>query len=152
MAFDIKQQSRRLIEELWNQGKVDAIDEYVDASYVGQDPLLGTTNREGFRQSIVSYRRAFPDLKFQVDEIICEGDCALVRWTATGTHRGALLNIPATGRSATVTGMTLSEFRRGKVVRDRGEWNALGLFKQLGVSEMAPITEAQRQLGVAEVH
>lgn len=139
MATNVKQQARRLFDEAWNAGRLETIDEIVDPSYRGQDPLLGTIDRDGLKKSLQGYREAFPNLKFEVKEIICEGDTAVVRWSATGTNRGPLFGAPPTGKNATVGGLTLGEYRNGRLVRDNTQWDALGLFRQLGIEKMAPV-------------
>lgn len=133
MAIDNKQVARRLIEEVWSKGKVELIDELVDPAYEGHDPMLGVMKREGLRNAVKGYRAAFPDLKFEVNSVIAEGNVVVTRWTARGTHRGPLLTLGATGRSAVVTGMDYAELKNGKILSDHAEFDALGLFRQLGV-------------------
>lgn len=43
-----------------------------------------------------SYLEAFPDLRFVEDEVVVEGDRAVLVWTAHGTHGGKLMSIPPT--------------------------------------------------------
>jgi predicted ester cyclase len=57
----------------------------------------------------------------------------VTRWTARGTHQGDLLGITATGKQATVTGITIDRFAEGRVIESRTNWNTLGLLQQLGV-------------------
>jgi predicted ester cyclase len=152
MAIDIQVQSRRLFEELWSKGKLALIEECLDEQYAGHDPLLGTMNRASLKQSILGYRNAFPDLKFEVNEQVVAGNVVLTRWTASGTHRGApLAGLDATGKHATVTGLTLAEWQHGKVVRDHTEWDALGLFRQLGAQPLAQAA-ATPQPGIEARH
>lgn len=142
MAIDIKQQCRRLFDEVWSQGKLDVIDELVDPSYQGRDPLLGSLDRKGLKQLVIGYRAAFPDLKFTVDQVNLDGELAIVQWTAQGTHRAALMSLPATGKAAIVSGITCSQFKNGKVSREHTEWDALGLYRQLGVEAMTQVPTA----------
>ena len=44
------------------------------------------------------YRRAFPDLLIEADDLVIQDDCAAFSWILSGTHRGTIMNIPATGR------------------------------------------------------
>ncbi|MEW5740683.1 MAG: ester cyclase [Myxococcota bacterium] len=143
MALDIRQQSRRLFDELWSKGKLELIEECIDAHYQGRDPLLGTLTRDGLKQAVVSYRTAFPDLKFTVQQLNTDGDVVIVQWRAEGTHRAALGQLAATGKHASVTGITLSEYKKGRIVRDHTEWDALGLFRQLGAQPSMPAPVAQ---------
>lgn len=142
MAIDIKAQSRKLFDEVWSKGRLALLEDLVDPAYQGRDPLLGLLDREALRQSVTAYRNAFPDLTFTLNQVNVDGDLVVVQWTAKGTHRASLMNLPATGKTATVSGISISEYKAGKVLRDHTEWDALGLFRQLGVQEMGrmPIT------------
>lgn len=142
MAIDIKAQSRKLFDEVWSQGRVSLLEDLIDPAYQGREPLVGGMNRDGLKKAITAYRNAFPDLKFTVNQVNVDGDNVVVQWTAKGTQRAALLNLPATGKSATISGITCAEYKAGKLLRDHTEWDTLSLFRQLGVQQMTqlPIT------------
>lgn len=126
---------RRVFEECWSKGNLNLADELLDANYVGHDPALPEETRgpEAFKQLVTTYRTAFPDLNFTLDEALAVGDSsALVRWTARGTNSGVFQGMPPTGKSATSTGMSLARIENGKVVEDYTFWDALGLMRQLG--------------------
>lgn len=76
---------------------------------------------------------AFPDLQVQVERLIGEGDTVVAEWTLRGTHQGPLLGIPATGRSITVTGVSIIRFRDGAPVADSRVWDYAGLLRQIGL-------------------
>ena len=60
------------------------------------------------------------------------------RWTGRGTHKGELMGIPPTGKQVTVSGITISHVKNGKVVEEWSNWDTLGMLQQLGVvPEMA---------------
>jgi steroid delta-isomerase-like uncharacterized protein len=126
--------SRRLVEEVFNQGKYDVIEEIIVPTFVNHDPATGdVTGYEGVRQNIDGYRSAFPDLKITIEEQLAEGDLVATRWTAKGTHKGELMGIAPTGKEATVTGLTLDKIEDGKIVETWNNWDTLGLMRQLGV-------------------
>ena len=66
---------------------------------------------------------------------IAQEDKVAISWTAKGTHRGEikLLNLPATEKSVSWTGIIIYRIAQGKVVEERGEEDALGLLQQLGL-------------------
>ena len=130
---------RRFFEEVWNQGSDAAIDAFIAADAVGNDPDFGT-GREAFRAQWRKWRSAFPDIHFAVDDVIAEGDKVLTRWTLTGTHRGEFMGIPATGRRIAVTGMSLDLLANGQIMSGFDSWDALGLHRQLGALP-APTSE-----------
>jgi steroid delta-isomerase-like uncharacterized protein len=126
--------SRRLVEEVFNQGKYDVIEEIIVPTFVNHDPATGdVTGYDGVRQNIDGYRSAFPDLKITIEEQLAEGDLVATRWTAKGTHKGELMGIAPTGKEATVTGLTLDKIKDGKIVETWNNWDTLGLMRQLGV-------------------
>jgi steroid delta-isomerase-like uncharacterized protein len=126
--------SQRSFEEIWNQGKLDAIDALYDANQVshglGIDVPPGTA---GLRQFVSIYRTAYPDTHFTIDDQIAEGDKVVTRWSATGTHRGEFMGIPATGKRVTVTGIAINRIVGGKIVETWNNFDALGQLQQLGV-------------------
>lgn len=137
---------RRWIEEAFNNGNLSRADQVFAANYVDHDP--GTpdlpTGPEAARQVVTTYRTAFPDVHLTIDDIVAIGDRLIFRWTATGTHQGDLRGIPATGKRATVTGITISRVANGKVVEDYTSWDTLGLMQQLGLAQMpAPTAVAE---------
>jgi steroid delta-isomerase-like uncharacterized protein len=125
----------RIIEEIFNQGRVEVIDEIVTAGYVSHDPALPepATGPEGLKQVVTGYRGAFPDLTVTIDDQIAEGDRVVTRWTARGTHEGDLWGIAATGKQGTVTGITIDRVESGKIVESWTNWDTLGLMQQIGV-------------------
>ncbi len=137
---EAKEIARRVIEEVFNEGRLEAADELFDAGVVAHDPAqpAPTAGVQGVKDVVAAYRAAFPDLRVIVDEQVAESATVATRWTARGTHTGDFMGIPPTGREATVTGMTIDHIASGKIVESWSNWDALGLLKQLGVVAGAP--------------
>jgi steroid delta-isomerase-like uncharacterized protein len=136
--------SRRAIEEGFNQGNLSVVDELSSEGFVNHDPSEGGeyVGRQGAKQQIEMFRKAFPDLHMTVDDLIETGDRVVMRWTATGTHRGELAGLAPTGVRTTTTGMTIDRFEDGKIVESWSNWDTLGLMRQLGASpEPGSLTE-----------
>ena len=134
MSETNKAVSRRLVEEAFNQGNYDVIEELIVPTFVNHDPATGdVTGYDGLRQSIDGYRSAFPDLKITIEEQLAEGDLVATRWTAKGTHKGELMGIAPTGKESTVTGQTLDKIIDGKIAESWNNWDTLGMMRQLGV-------------------
>jgi steroid delta-isomerase-like uncharacterized protein len=116
---------RRFHEEAWNKGNVAAVDEFMAADYVDYPIPSGLPpGTEGLKQTITTYRTAFPDLKATVDDIFAEGDRVAYRWSTRGTHLGEWLGIPPTGYHMAATGITLFRIAGGKVVEG---WTSMDL-------------------------
>ena len=130
--------SRRLVEEAWNQGKIEVLDEILADDFVHRDPTAPERrNRDDYKQWIADSRVAFPDLQLTVDDELVDGEQIATRWTVRGTHQGNLVQptgtLPPTGRQLEITGITIARFASGKLVEDWQEGDTLGLMMQLGV-------------------
>ena len=125
---------RRVLEEVWNQGKLEVIDEIYAADFVihtpGNPDIHGP---EGFKQFVTMYRTAFPDVQFTIEDQIAEGDKVVTRWSTTATHKGELMGIPPTGLPAPTTGVSIGRCAGGKCLEDWSSWDALGMWQKLGV-------------------
>jgi predicted ester cyclase len=76
---------------------------------------------------------AFPDVHFDVLDMIAEDDKVVTRWRYRATNTGPFLGRPPTGRAVTDEGITTLRFEDGKVVEEWVIQDSLGLLKQLGV-------------------
>jgi steroid delta-isomerase-like uncharacterized protein len=125
---------RRWFEEVWNNGRMEAIDEMASPDVIGHGQAQHATDiglRE-FKPFVQALRSAFPDLKVTIDYIIEQGDKVVARWTSTMTHRGEFLGIAPTGKKATITGTTTQRISGGKIVEGWDNWDQLGLLVQIG--------------------
>jgi steroid delta-isomerase-like uncharacterized protein len=127
-----KQLARRFFQEVWNEDNRDAIDRYIAPDALGNDADFGA-GREAFRRQRSEWRTGFPDLHFEVVDIIAEGDKVLTRWVLTGTHTGSFNGIPATGRAIRVEGMSLDVIHDSMIVQGFDGWDNLGFRQQLGL-------------------
>ena len=126
---------RQVYEEAINQGNLALLDELVSSDYVEHDPNYPQPVRgaEGLKQYFQTFRSAFPDLHFTIEDIISEGDTVAVRQTGRGTHQGELFGIPPTGKQLTVTAMIFHRFANGKPVENWVNSDSMGMLQQLGV-------------------
>ena len=83
-------------------------------------------------QFLVPWRAAFPDLTLTGEELVAEDDCVAARWTLCGTHRGAFLGQPPTGRRVAVTGTERYRLADGQIVERWATVDTDGLRCQLG--------------------
>jgi steroid delta-isomerase-like uncharacterized protein len=125
----------RWLDEFWNKGNVAIVDELGAPAVLMYYPLTGELRgRDSLKQLIRQFRTAFPDAYFSLEGgLIAEGDKVVARWKGMATQKGAFGGIPATGKSATWTGISIFRIAEGKVVEEIGEEDALGVLQQLGV-------------------
>jgi steroid delta-isomerase-like uncharacterized protein len=126
--------ARRFIQ-VWGDGNLDVVDELAAPSLVVRYPPIPEVIRGSreFRHVLAGFRSAFPDSALRVEEEIAEGEKVVVRWSFSGTHKGSLLGLPATGRKVTWTGITIYRIVDGRVVEEQGEEDFLGFFRQVGL-------------------
>lgn len=131
---------RRLFDEVFGAGKVDSVAELVADNVLGHDPTDPKPKRgpENVQQVAVLFRTAFPDLRLTVEDVIAEGDKVAAHWTLRGTHQGSFMGIPATGKTASTTGITIYRLAQGKITEYWGSFDALGLMRQLGAPYSPP--------------
>jgi steroid delta-isomerase-like uncharacterized protein len=134
MTTDNREVVRRVFEEVWNKKNVAAISQVMASGYIHHDAQSPSfpPGTEGYKQFVSYYLNAFPDVRFTIDDEVGEGDAVVTRWTATGTHEGDLPGLPRTGKSFSVTGITIARLSGGKIVESWNNWDALGMMQQLG--------------------
>jgi len=135
-AEELKALGRHYIEEL-NKGKATAlaaIDELYATDFVfhggGGEETRGIEN---YKQSVIEFFNAFPDLHWTIDDIIVEGDKVVARFTLTGTHEGEFMGIPPTNRKVTMWVISIDRAVGGKFVEEWERMDTLGFMEQLGL-------------------
>jgi steroid delta-isomerase-like uncharacterized protein len=124
---------RRWFEEVWNQGKAETVRELLaeDAVGMGQgEPDIKVRGPADFVPFVERIRGAFPDISIKIEDAFGARDKVSVRWSATMTHQGGHLGIPASGKR--ITGMTMVRIRNGQIVEGWDNWDQLAMMQQIG--------------------
>jgi steroid delta-isomerase-like uncharacterized protein len=129
------QQVVKQLVDCWNEREVNTLMQFYTADFEGTDIAQSQTykGREGLQQMLGRYFSAFPDLHFEIEEVIIEGERTALSWTSRGTHLGKIMNIPPTGRTVNVRGMTLLKFVDGQVQQATFLWDVAGLLRGIGL-------------------
>ncbi|HYI84131.1 MAG TPA: ester cyclase [Acetobacteraceae bacterium] len=125
---------RRLIEEVYNKGDLDAVAEVASPDLVIHSASGEIRGHAGAREYVAALRAGFPNLAITVEDQVAEGDMVATRWVARGTHRGAFQGVPATGRDVVMTGTDIDRIAGGKVAECWAQVDVLGLMRQLGAA------------------
>lgn len=128
----------RLVRDLleaWNTHDPELIRSFYAPEYEGVDvgeaePRRGPSD---VAQTVERYLRAFPDLHFVEDDVVAQGDRAVLVWTACGTHGGQLMRIPPTGREISMRGTSVFTIRDGKITSGLHVWDVAGLLRSIGL-------------------
>jgi steroid delta-isomerase-like uncharacterized protein len=127
----------RQLFDAWNGHDPDRLVKLLDEKYMSESDTVPSSinGRDGARQFMLVYIKAFPDLHIDVTQILADGDFVVTRWTAKGMHRGELMGIPPTNRRAITNGCSVQQIRGGKVVHEWLYWDTGHLHKLVGVSK-----------------
>jgi len=141
-----KEMTRRFYDECWNQGKVERLEQYVAKDCRYHDPVFPslTSGLDNLKNHIAMCRKAFPDLRFSLDDMIAERDEVVVHWTANGTQQGQFLGVAPTRKTASVGGTSIYRIKNQKMVEQFADWNLLTLLEQLGAATAPKIQVASR--------
>jgi steroid delta-isomerase-like uncharacterized protein len=128
---------QRYFDEVANGGDLDGADEIFATDYLHHDPAnpdpRPVVGPQGVKAHLESLKGAFPDLVFEIDDMVANGDSIVVRWTARGTNTGDYFGMPPTGKSIEITGMNTWNTRDGKAIEGWVNRDDMGLLQQLGV-------------------
>ncbi len=137
-AEELKLRAREGFERMFNEGDLGHVDTAIAPGAIDHQEPDGTDFVAHLKDVITTLRTAFPDLRFDVNEILCEGDIVACRSTMTGTHEGPLnigpmAALPVTGERVEVPHMHFFRYDpEGRVTDLWHVWNTLLLARQLG--------------------
>jgi steroid delta-isomerase-like uncharacterized protein len=126
------------IGALFTKGDLGAVDDYLAADFVNNDPPFGvSSDREGMRSAAAMFRSVFPDWHSDVLFLVAEGDIVVELFTASGTHSGEqIMGVPASGRGVTLRGINVWRVLDGSITERWGRLDDLGFLRQIGVIDV----------------
>ena len=130
---EMKAVVRRHLEEMWHAGNLEIAEEICTDNLSYNDPASSSViSLASYVTYIEAVRKAYPDLRYIIYDMIAEGDKVMVRWGFEGTHKGMIRGIPATGRKVHFTGMSQYTFVEGLIGEAWTNWDTYGYLQQLG--------------------
>lgn len=138
MNKELIENNKRLIEayfeEVWNQGKVDRLADLITGTYINHSPSYPNPSPgpEGLKPIVLAMRKGFPDLHYQIEDLILTENHVVARVTMTGTQTGELFGMPATGRKVAVSQINIEYMRDGKIAEHWRVTEELKMMQQLG--------------------
>ncbi len=129
--------TQRLGEAI-NSGNLNELHSVFAPNVIDRDPDPNQgSGPEGFIRFFTGFRTAFPDLHISVEQLVADEDNVAIAYTITGTHKGELMGIPATGRQIKARGVQIARFEKGQIVERWGSSDQLGILQQIGVKPLA---------------
>jgi ubiquinone/menaquinone biosynthesis C-methylase UbiE/predicted ester cyclase len=136
-AADQTETARLALEEVCSGRDLDGIARVYHPDFVDHVNRLTYRGHEGARRSVALYLELFPDLRFEVDDQVSEGDKVASRWTLRGTHRG---------REVELRVIVISRFEDGRIIEDWAASDTMDLVRQLGLLRTLKLAVTHRKL------
>jgi predicted ester cyclase len=133
MTVDITRILDAVYNEALNKGNLDALDDVFAPDYVDHGPFGDVPGLEAFKQMLVVWRQAFPDLHSTYSDVVQDGDRAAWRSRMTGTQLGDLPGIPATGKPVQLDTIDIGTARRDRALEHWSVMDRLSMLEQLGL-------------------
>jgi predicted ester cyclase len=131
-----KRLPRRLLEEMFERGDLDAADELVDPDFVNHEaPPDNPQGPEGLKETVGWLRSLWGPMRFDVEDEICEADKVVARVVMHGHHVGEFLGKPPTGKEFATTQIHIWRIENGKLIEHWSVRDDLGQALQLGLLE-----------------
>jgi predicted ester cyclase len=126
--------SRRVFEEVINEGKLEVAEEVVTPTTRVFVPFTHPGHGvPGLQKIATSLRGGFPDIHIEIEDIIAVDDKVVLRWKTTRqTHTGMYRGLPPSGKEVRITGMTIFRFENGKIEEFWLEMDQLNGARQMG--------------------
>ena len=126
-----------------NAGDLDELDNVLSPDYIRHDPnpLMREIGREQYKKTFKNLRNAFPNAEWSLDELLCDGDRVIGRWTFRGRQDGPFFNIPPSGREVTYPIIAIYRIEDGMIAEDWHIFHSIGLWQKL-IPEIADLVEA----------
>lgn len=131
MPLDRKAAVLRWFDELFNRGRLEAIDELFAPGAVIYESGIKRAPKM-LRAVYTSSVEGIPDMRIEVDELIAEDSRIMARWTLRGTHTGDYMGIPASGRAVSMIGVSIFHFDGDRVAECWDVEDTFAMLRQMG--------------------
>src|ERR1700751_5184003 len=130
---------KRFVEELWNARQLNLADEIFSEDCVTHQLRSGFSAEpaprgpQAVKEHVSGWLMSFPDLRFNIEQMIAEQDRVVSQLVMEGTHQGAWMGISPTGKRLQIRMITIHRIANSKIAEDWVLVESLGFFQQLGV-------------------
>jgi predicted ester cyclase len=134
MSEENKRIARRVLEELFDRGNLDAADELIDVNFVNHEAPPGNPQGpEGLKETVSWLRGLWGPMRAEIADEICEGDKVVARVTMHGHHVGEFLGRAPTGKEFAVEHIHIWRLKNGQMIEHWSVRDDLGQALQLGL-------------------
>lgn len=134
-----EEKNKQIIEtyfnEVWNKGRVDLLDELLADNYINHTPSTPNPPKgaKGLKPIVEAIRKGFPDLHYEIKDIISTREKVIARVVMTGTQSDTLFGVPPTGKKIQVNQINIEVIANGKIAEHWRVTDELIMMKQLGI-------------------
>jgi steroid delta-isomerase-like uncharacterized protein len=118
-------------DEVWNQGRREAIPKMFPPNGILHDGRHATAGPDAFYLFFDRMKAAFSDLRVDLEDTFAEDDKLCLRWSCTAKHTGPGLGVPPTQKTIHVTGISIMRVHGGQIVEAWQNWDMLGMMEQI---------------------
>ncbi|MDQ2965751.1 MAG: ester cyclase [Chloroflexota bacterium] len=115
-----------------NRRDVDGLQKNVADEVKFVNPVTGPVDKEGMRGFHAQFFAGFPDIHYTIDRLVTEDQQVVVETTITGTHKGELMGMAATGRRMEITAAFLIDVADGKISKWHSYFDTATMLRQIG--------------------
>lgn len=116
----------------WGDGDLAAFERILAPGYIRRSKS-GSEDYASLQMTIEAMQKAFPDSVVEILQIVEDGDRVAIHWQTRATHQGTFMDVPATGRSVTVSGASFLRFEDEKLAEEWVIWDPRELLSALGI-------------------
>ncbi len=124
---------RRYFDRWANHADTAAADALMVPGLVLRNPPSTVSRLEDYKRGMAGFHAAFPDLHFDVEDLVAEGDRVVARWILRGTHRGEFQGQSGTGKTFVITGTSTFRLADGRIHEIWVNMDRHGMLQQLGL-------------------
>ena len=123
----------RFIDEIFVQGRLEAVDELLADDFVSHTWRSSGDGKGDLKRAMNRLSGVLADVRFTIEDMIAEGDRVAVRLTAGATQVGEFMGLAPSAKSYTIGEIHIFRIRDGKVAEHWHQYDQLGMMRQLGV-------------------
>jgi steroid delta-isomerase-like uncharacterized protein len=132
--------SVRRFYEMINSGDLEQFFGLLAEDFVEHEetPVPGS-GREAVKQLFAMMQSGFPNMRWEPQEVLVDGDRAVARVRFNATNDGEFMGMPATGKNVSIQVIDIIRFSEDGLAREHwGLLDMMGLMQQLGAVPDAP--------------
>lgn len=129
---------KKLFDEVYTKGNISSMDQFFSSDVKLHDPAIASFKGglAALKERETMYKNAFPNKTLKIEQILAtEDNRVVVYWTAQGIQKGTLQDIPASGKSFRISGISIYTFQNNKITDINQNWDRLSLLEQIGAIE-----------------